>query len=68
MTYPEASNFVGPNQLSIEAEVHPFGDDARLEGSGVDIVPTVDAVWSGGGCVGVVGAGHGDSAVLAVSP
>jgi len=60
---PETSHFLGPNQLPIETEVHPFRDYA-LQGSGVHVV-CVGAVCSGGsigrcgGCIGNVGANRG---------
>src|SRR5579863_3197252 len=66
-TYPVISNFVGPDQLAIETEVHPFRDYARLQGSGVPVVCVDAAGVCSGGCIGIVGANRGGP-VHAVPP
>jgi len=71
-THPITSNFVGPNQLAIEAKVHPLRNNAaaRLHGSVIIVCGGVDAIRSGGGCIagiGEVGPGGGGP-VQAIPP
>ena len=52
-TDPVTSDFVGPNQLAIEIEVHPLRVLARRGVLGGVVTIRIGTEWGTGGCVGV---------------